>query len=126
MQTTIKERIELFIKAKNLNNRKFCQTIGVSESYINSIKKVLSLEKILLISKYFPELNMDWLMLGRGEMLREKSENNPVSSSQEDTIILRGYLETQKKLIEMLEKENKELKKQLETITAFDVANVQK
>ena len=79
METTTKERLIQFIKYKEISKRRFCQTIGVSGSYVSNINKSIQPDKINKIAKYFPELNTGWLLTGTGEMLNP-SEIKPVSN----------------------------------------------
>lgn len=78
---TAKERVLQFIDYKGYNEKKkgkslrtFSIEIGVSHVYFGKPGAIGSdiLEKIFLI---FPELNMDWIITGRGEMLYKKVEN---------------------------------------------------
>ncbi|MDR1023384.1 MAG: helix-turn-helix domain-containing protein [Prevotellaceae bacterium] len=64
-----KERLKEFIKYKRLSDREFCASIGVSFSYINSIRKSIQPDKIKKISEVYPELNTLWLIMGDGNML---------------------------------------------------------
>ena len=76
METSVKERLKQFIDTLNISEREFCRRIGVSSSYVMSIKKSIQPDKMQAISIQFPELNPLWLLLGQGEMLlpNEKKE----------------------------------------------------
>ena len=69
METSVKERLKQFIDTLNISEREFCRRIGVSSSYVMSIKKSIQPDKMQAISIHFPELNPLWLLLGQGEML---------------------------------------------------------
>ena len=69
METSVKERLKQFIDTLNISEREFCRRIGVSSSYVMSIKKSIQPDKMQAISIQFPELNPLWLLLGQGEML---------------------------------------------------------
>lgn len=78
---TAKERVLQFIDYKGYNEKKkgkslrtFSIEIGVSHVYFGKAGAIGSdiLEKIFLI---FPDLNMDWVITGRGEMLHQKNAN---------------------------------------------------
>lgn len=64
------ERILQFIEYKKISKRKFAASIGISHSLIGKANAIGSdkLEKI--ISKY-PELNINWLLTGKGNMLTD-------------------------------------------------------
>lgn len=66
----IKERIKQFAESKGIPVYKFEQEAGLSNGYVNSIRKGIGNEKLLLILRAFPEIRRDWLLFGEGEMLR--------------------------------------------------------
>ena len=65
----IKERIKQFAESKGIPVYKFEQEAGLSNGYVNSIRRGIGNEKLLLILRAFPEINRDWLLFGEGEML---------------------------------------------------------
>jgi transcriptional regulator with XRE-family HTH domain len=73
---TVKERIKEFIKYKGITERAFCLSIGVSFSYVNSIRKSIQPDKMKIIAEVYPELNPIWLITGDGDMLTDKNINN--------------------------------------------------
>ena len=75
---TVKERIKRFIHYKNFSNREFCRMIGVSETYVNSIRTSIQPDKLIKITHTFPELNPEWLMTGDGEMLKDNPKLPPI------------------------------------------------
>lgn len=65
------ERINLLIKAKNITARQFAEQIGIQPSgmsHILSGRNNPSLDFVLKVVKRWPEVNINWLMLGKGEM----------------------------------------------------------
>lgn len=74
MYDSVKERIKAYLKAKNITAISFCQKIGVSQSYISSMRESLQPDKIKSIVINFPELNIGWLMTGVGNMENLSSE----------------------------------------------------
>jgi len=69
---TVKEKLLEFIKYKNLKSRAFCRSIGVSETYISSMRSSLQPDKLSIIASVYPDLNIGWLMSGDGEMIKKK------------------------------------------------------
>lgn len=69
---TIKERLILFVKAKKIGQGKFETLCGLSNGYINNIRKSIQPDKLHKIALQYPELNTGWLMVGEGEMLRNE------------------------------------------------------
>lgn len=48
METSVKERLKQFIDTLNISEREFCRRIGVSSSYVMSIKKSIQPDKIFV------------------------------------------------------------------------------
>ena len=67
----IKDRIKQFADNKGIPIYKFESTAGLSNGYVNGIRKGIGSEKLSDILRAFPELNRDWLLFGEGEMLRK-------------------------------------------------------
>jgi transcriptional regulator with XRE-family HTH domain len=70
---TINERIELLIKQLNLNNNSFSKRIGLTSSttignIVGGRKNEPSFELLRKIITSFEQLNITWLMTGKGEM----------------------------------------------------------
>ena len=72
--SNVKERLERYLKDKKMSKTAFGKAIGVSSSYVTSIRSSISNEKVLAIRKAFPDLNTDWLLYGTGSMLKDGSE----------------------------------------------------
>ncbi|NCB42875.1 MAG: XRE family transcriptional regulator [Clostridia bacterium] len=72
----VKERLREYIKTLKISEREFCRQIGVSTSYVNSIRTSIQPDKMKSIAEVFPELNPIWLMTGDGEMLVNSGVNN--------------------------------------------------
>lgn len=69
METDVKSRIIKFLKYKNISASQFSQQIGASRNYVSSMSKSVQPDKLHSISIQFPELNIEWLLIGKGEML---------------------------------------------------------
>lgn len=70
MKSAVKERLEGFLKVKKITKTEFGRRIGVSAAYVTGIRRSLSQEKISSIAREFPELNIEWLLTGEGDMLK--------------------------------------------------------
>lgn len=64
----IKQRLSEFAYAIGKNKRQFTKDIGVSESFLVS-KGGITEEKIINIISIFPQLNANWLLTGKGDMI---------------------------------------------------------
>ncbi|SDE74100.1 hypothetical protein [Riemerella columbipharyngis] len=75
---TARVRIIQFIENQNIKPKIFLQKTGlkkgfVDKSHINSSASDIYLSKIL---DSYPELSAEWLLTGKGEMLKTKCKEN--------------------------------------------------
>ena len=88
--STIKDRIFEFIKHENISRRGFSASINRSSSYVNNIVSTISAEVMQEIRNVYPQLNIDWLLTGEGEMLLANkavdSESPPVEQIAQSNI----------------------------------------
>ncbi len=132
----IVERILKYVDFKGISITKFSKKINVSNAYFSKQKKNKANVGSHIIAKIvseFPDVNLEWLITGNGEMLKKgisdgSYSNNVVGESvnmnnsnnnklvaddnlflenaflKKEVKILREQLEMQKKFIEILEK----------------------
>ncbi|MDR2146747.1 MAG: hypothetical protein LBE91_09855 [Tannerella sp.] len=123
---TVIERIKKIIKYKHISTRKFCIEIGVANGFLDKVKDVGSKKLLKILNKY-PEISPEWLLSGKGDMLRNLSTQtikpviSPLSEQENSHIIDRilqqlqeqskeiGHLEAE---ITYLKSENSRLKKE--------------
>lgn len=76
--SVIKGRFLQFIETQGVSAYKFSTETGISKSNFSgkSLQSELGGWQITEILNYFPNLNPDWLLLGKGAMLRSDSRNN--------------------------------------------------
>lgn len=74
---TVGERLDEFIKSKGLGRYQFEMKCGLSQGYVANIRNSPHPDKLKKIANVFPELNIEWLMIGRGEMLRKVDTIGP-------------------------------------------------
>jgi phage repressor protein C with HTH and peptisase S24 domain len=67
----VKERVKEFTKYCNITISGFEKSINVTNGYVNSISKSVGLDKIESILEIYPNLNLEWLLTGKGSMLKE-------------------------------------------------------
>ncbi len=77
---SIKDRTRLFVKSQQITIKAFEKSINASNGYINNITRSISLEKIDLIVENYPVLNIEWLLTGKGEMLKALTDLNEPES----------------------------------------------
>lgn len=84
--TTIKERVIQLIEYKKIKKGDFFSHLNMSSSNFrgNASKTPLNSTAIVNIMTMIPDVNLEWLLTGRGEMLKNpavKTENIPVISN---------------------------------------------
>lgn len=83
----MRNRIQLFMRARNINAAQLAEEINVQKSGISHIlsgRNNPSLDFIQKILTRFPEINSEWLIMGNGAMFKEMTgfENIVQNSAQ--------------------------------------------
>lgn len=87
-QNSVKNRLLDFLKYKGISQSKFEQQCGISNGYVNNIRKGIKNEMFdKKIAPNFPELSKAWLLLGEGSMLIPQIEE-VVPDEEEDDLVL--------------------------------------
>ena len=81
-------RIKKLIEKKNLTATQFAGEIGVQRSAVSHLlsgRNKASLDFVLKIKNRFPEINLEWLLLGSGKMMEmsQKEETNTKNVEEE-------------------------------------------
>lgn len=79
---TVKDRIKAFCKAEGIAVSAFEKNIGVSNGYVNAISRSIGIDYLNTIIEKYSMLNIEWLLTGRGEML--KQDVPPVATPDAD------------------------------------------
>lgn len=105
----IKERILQFIENQNIKKVDFCNTTGISYANLKgkSLYSEIGGDKIAEILSIYPFLNAEWLLTGKGQMLKGIS---PKTTEDEDKTI---NLQPIADIIEKMHEEVKTLSAQL-------------
>jgi transcriptional regulator with XRE-family HTH domain len=101
------DRIREIIKYKGISTRKFCIDVGIANGFLDKVRDVGS-EKLMKILNAYPELSVEWLLTGNGQMLKE---SQPVKEEKKDEI-----LPTQQ-IFELLKAQLEEKDRQIATLT---------
>lgn len=83
----MKERLKQLIDYYGISTNLFSQKIGVSEGTIRKIltqNTTIRSDTLEKISQNFTEINLDWLITGRGEMLLENSQEGSCFSNSDN------------------------------------------
>lgn len=72
MQETVKERLISYLKSIPMSQKAFCDKIGVSKGYITNMVSGFGRDVLFRIKSEFPDLSINWLLYGEGEMLNNQ------------------------------------------------------
>ena len=81
MEQSVKQRLIQYIKFKKLSQKRFEETVGLSNGYLNSLRHAPGADKLQRILDAFPDINRTWLLTGEGEMLSASSSVTSVDGS---------------------------------------------
>jgi len=76
METTITQRIKIIMDEKGLNVNSFSKLINVTQSTLATMYKRNTSPSYILLMRIInvsPDINLNWLILGEGEMKKESS-----------------------------------------------------
>lgn len=74
---TAKDRLLTFIGHIGIGQARFEAMCGLSNGYVNNLRRSITTEKLQKIIGAFPDLNPVWLATGEGEMLRSRISQTP-------------------------------------------------
>ena len=77
MLNSVSQRLEVFITKNKISQSDLALTIGVNRQTVNSWFKGTGkpkLEYLISILESYPELNFEWLLLGRGDDMYRKNK----------------------------------------------------
>ena len=69
MESTVKERLKQYLRINSITQEKFCNSVGVAPTYVSNIRKGIQPDKLTRIRECYPDLNIEWLVTGQGNML---------------------------------------------------------
>ncbi len=70
---SVKNRLKEFAEYQKMTISSFEKSIDVSNGYVNSISKSIGLDKIDKIVEKYSNISLDWLLTGKGSMLRDEN-----------------------------------------------------
>lgn len=73
--STVKERLQQFLKEEGISASEFARKMELSPAYLASMRKSMPEEKVERLTRIFPQINRDWLLYGEGEMYRDMGES---------------------------------------------------
>nr|DAV29475.1 MAG TPA: Repressor protein CI [Caudoviricetes sp.] len=78
----IKNRIYEYLRIVKMTPAEFERNTGLSNGYLRNIKNSIGVDKISNIVSVYPDLNIEWLITGNGEMLKSNHTSSTTSSAQ--------------------------------------------
>lgn len=105
----IKQRLMQYLEHKGVTKYKFYKETGLSNGFLDK-EGAIGSDKCEIISYQYKDLNLEWLITGKGEML--KSEKNystgdvVLSKAMEEIDWEREYYKVLKELNDCLKKNN--------------------
>lgn len=76
---SVSDRLASFLKYKGKGQTAFEQEAGLSRGYVQKASDNMGYKIKSKISEYCPELNMDWLLTGKGDMLKDEQHVSEVT-----------------------------------------------
>lgn len=107
----ITDRILKIIELYNENKSKFYKKTGLSNGFLDKVKDI-GVSKLDYILNSYPDINPEWLLTGKGEMLRQKEAPIVPIVNEKDSYII----ELQKDKIRSLEKELQNQRQEIEQL----------
>ncbi|MFV8336470.1 hypothetical protein ACNQF7_10345 [Flavobacterium sp. RSP29] len=109
---TIQNRILQYLEFKGITAYRFCKDLGMSMGYLDK-KGAIGTDKYLKIIEYYSDISPEWLLTGKGEMLKNPEEKQlEPSNFKEQLDDKTKIIKFQDKQIEELEKKIVKLKKE--------------
>ena len=99
MIMTVNQRIAWVMKELDHNNNSFAKSIGVTPQGLHGIitgKNKPSYDMLFAIASKYTDVNIDWLVMGRGEMMHGKTPTTTLEETtrkSEDSDFLRRQLD---------------------------------
>lgn len=93
MGSTVKERLIEYLESKKISKSEFGRRIGVSSAFISSMRQSMQPDKLERVALNFPDLNMEWLLTGNGEMINDSAtELGPAGKASADDVVQIPYI----------------------------------
>lgn len=100
------DRLRIFIDSLGISTRAFEARIGTSTSVISRAMRNntdIQSKWISLIAENYPQLNLDWLLTGKGEMLRADGSPSMGISYEKEKLYQQMLAEKDEKIIQLSE-----------------------
>jgi len=88
-KSVMNNRLLQFLNAENITQSQLAERLGVAKASVSHIlagRNKPGYDFIESLSKQFPNLNLEWLVCGRGRMYKITGEESPVPDPQSPNI----------------------------------------
>lgn len=85
---TLTDRVKEYCDYKNIAKSTFERKAGVANGYFKEATLRISPQKIMGIHRAFPDLNIEWLQTGNGEMLKTEQTEVPAPFKHDENNIV--------------------------------------
>lgn len=114
-----KERLIKFLNYISISQRKFEESVGLSNGFVNNIGDSIRVRSLEKISSVYPDLNTAWLLTGEGSMLKGSNNITQIGSTGSIGGVIGGNARIVNGDTAMLQSENDKLKKKVEELEAL-------
>lgn len=123
MDDNVKNRLLQFLKYLGIGQNQFEKNVGIASGSVAQSKGNFGINIIKKIALAYPQLNIEWLIFGNGEMLKSGSGDTIISGGGD--VVSRNYGKVNiernaddelQKTVSDLKKQVSELKKQIEEL----------
>lgn len=80
------ERLMQFLAYSHLSKLRFANMIGRSPSYVTNMVEGIGSSTLAVIEEKFPNLNIEWLQTGKGEMIKNQPPVKEVAKEGKNTV----------------------------------------
>lgn len=90
----VKKRLREYINYKLISAREFCRKIEAAPNFLGNDCDI-STDKVIKILSNFPDINLNWLILGRGQMIIDVNPEQVKSAAKtyvSDMVAISGKL----------------------------------
>lgn len=96
---TTKDRLKEFLSSQKVGRNKFEELIGVSIGYLSTKSVTITSDVIEKTVVAYPNLNLEWLITGKGSMLKSKevatienegNNNNAIRELETEIVALKA------------------------------------
>ena len=92
MKETVKERIMMYLKYKDISKTAFEKSTGLSKGYMTQLRNCPKADKLSRILEIYPDLNRNWLLTGDGCMLNGGDDEQKDKSSGESEGLMNSFV----------------------------------